>query len=217
MKLAALLAVMVVVAISTVRVAGDPDLLQDFCVADLASGTKVNGFACKNPVAVTADDFFFGGLATPAATNTTMGSAGTAANVLKIPGLNTLGISMTRIDFAPGGLSPPHVHPRATEMIFVLEGELNIGFITTTNVLFTKLVTAGEAFVIPRGLVHYLKNDGLKPAAVIASFNSQMPGTLLISLALFTSTPPVPDHVLTTAFQIGTKEVEAIRRKLSPK
>ncbi|CAB4269043.1 unnamed protein product [Prunus armeniaca] len=33
-------------------------------------------------------------------------------------GLNTLGISLTRIDFAPNGLNPPHTHPRASEFLW---------------------------------------------------------------------------------------------------
>ncbi|XP_048596561.1 germin-like protein subfamily 2 member 2 [Brassica napus] len=45
----------------------------------------------------------------------------------KIPGLNTLSVSLARIDYAPGGLNPPHTHPRTTE------GELEVGFITTKN------------------------------------------------------------------------------------
>ncbi|KAJ6359542.1 hypothetical protein OIU77_003700, partial [Salix suchowensis] len=99
-------------------VSADPDMLQDVCVADFNSGVKVNGFTCRENI--TADDFFFAGLAKPGLTNNTFGSLVTAANVQKIPGLNTLGVSMARIDYAPGGLNPPHTHPRATEMVFVL-------------------------------------------------------------------------------------------------
>ncbi|XP_072980690.1 germin-like protein 5-1 [Typha angustifolia] len=195
--------------------AADPDMLQDICVADLSSGVKVNGFACK--ANVTEDDFFFKGLATPGATNNTMGSLVTGANVEKIPGLNTLGVSMARIDYAPGGLNPPHTHPRATEMVFVLEGTLDVGFITTANKLVAKTITKGETFVFPRGLVHFQKNNGNVPAAVISAFNSQLPGTQSIAVTLFTSNPPVPDNVLTKAFQIGTKEVEKIKSRLAPK
>jgi quercetin dioxygenase-like cupin family protein len=41
----------------------------------------------------------------------------TLINAMKLPGLNTLGISMARIDYAPRGQNPPHTHPRATEII----------------------------------------------------------------------------------------------------
>ncbi|XP_008800295.1 germin-like protein 5-1 [Phoenix dactylifera] len=195
--------------------AADPDMLQDLCVADLNSAVKVNGFVCK--ANVTEDDFFFKGLSSPGATNNTMGSLVTGANVEKVPGLNTLGVSLSRIDYAPGGLNPPHTHPRATEMIFVLYGTLDVGFITTANKLITKTITKGEVFVFPRGLVHFQKNNAAAPAAVIAAFNSQLPGTQSIAVTLFAASPPVPDHVLTKAFQIGTKEVQKIKSRLAPK
>ncbi|KAJ3694030.1 hypothetical protein LUZ60_009510 [Juncus effusus] len=193
----------------------DPDLLQDICVADLTSTIKVNGFPCK--AEATADDFFFKGLSTPGSTNTTMGSVVTGANVEKLPGLNTLGVSMARIDYASGGLNPPHTHPRATEMIFVLEGTLEVGFITTSNKLYTKNVTKGEIFVFPKGLVHFQKNNGDVSAAVLAAFNSQLPGTQSIGVTLFGSTPEVPDYVLTKAFQVGTTEIEKIKSRFAPK
>ncbi|TVU18480.1 hypothetical protein EJB05_34582 [Eragrostis curvula] len=195
--------------------AGDPDLLQDICVADLTSAVKVNGFACK--ATVTEDDFYFKGLAAPGNTNNTYGSVVTGANVEKVPGLNTLGVSMSRIDYAPGGLNPPHTHPRATEMVFVLQGTLDVGFITTGNKLVAKTITAGDVFVFPRGLVHFQKNNGDAPAAVISAFNSQLPGTQSLVMTLFAATPEVPNNVLTKAFQVGTKEVEKIKSRLAPK
>ncbi|KAJ1690572.1 hypothetical protein LUZ63_014727 [Rhynchospora breviuscula] len=200
---------------TTTVLAGDPDMLQDVCVADLNSSVKVNGFPCKADI--TANDFYFKGLANAGATNNTMGSVVTGANVEKVPGLNTLGVSLSRIDYAPGGLNPPHTHPRATEMIFVLEGELEVGFITTSNKLFTKNITKGDIFVFPRGLVHFQKNNGVEPAAVIAAFNSQLPGTQSIAVTLFGSTPEVPESVLTKAFQVGTKEVDKIKSRFAPK
>ncbi|EYU35378.1 hypothetical protein MIMGU_mgv1a013478mg [Erythranthe guttata] len=196
-------------------VSADPEMLQDICVADLTSAVKVNGFTCKSNV--TADDFFFAGLAKPALTNTTTGAAVTGANVQRIPGLNTLGVSLGRIDYAPGGLNPPHTHPRATEVVFVLEGELDVGFITTANILYSKTIKKGEVFVFPKGLVHFQKNNGKSNAAVVAAFNSQLPGTQSIAATLFAAAPPVPDNVLTTAFQVGTKEVQKIKSKFAPK
>lgn len=179
------------------------------------TGVKLNGFACKSTF--NASDFFFDGLAKPGLTNNTMGSKVTAANVEKIPGLNTLGVSLSRIDYAPGGLNPPHTHPRATEIVFLLEGELDVGFITTANVLVSKTIKTGEIFVFPRGLVHFQKNNGKVKAAVIAAFNSQLPGTQSIAATLFAATPTVPDNVLTKAFEVGTKEIEKIKSRLAPK
>ncbi|GJW68523.1 putative germin-like protein 2-1 [Tanacetum coccineum] len=47
---------------SLVALASDPSPLQDFCVADLKSNVLVNGFACKDPKMVKAEDFLFKGL-----------------------------------------------------------------------------------------------------------------------------------------------------------
>ncbi|XP_051146828.1 rhicadhesin receptor-like [Andrographis paniculata] len=208
-----LVVLMTMTMVSLVR--ADPDLLQDICVADLNSAIKVNGFPCKSNA--TAEDFFSDVLAKPGATNNSAGSLVTGANVQKIPGLNTLGVSLSRIDYAPGGLNPPHTHPRATEVVFVLEGELDVGFITTGNVLFSKHIKKGEIFVFPKGLVHFQKNNGKTPAAVIAAFNSQLPGTQSIATTLFAAAPPVPDDVLAKAFHIGTKQVEKMKSRFAPK
>ncbi|KAI7755824.1 hypothetical protein M8C21_033534 [Ambrosia artemisiifolia] len=206
----------VMIAISLASFASaDPELLQDVCVADLSSGVKMNGFACKSNIS--ADDFFFAGLAKPGLTNNTFGATVTPASVQQITGLNTLGVSMARIDYAPGGLNPPHTHPRATEIIFVLEGELDVGFITTENKLFSKTIKKGEIFTFPRSLIHFQINNGKVPAAVIAAFNSQLPGTQRVANAVFASSPTVEDVVLTKTFQVGTKQVEKIKSRLAPK
>ncbi|XWS46352.1 hypothetical protein CRYUN_Cryun14cG0058000 [Craigia yunnanensis] len=198
-------------------VASDPDLLQDLCVANKAAVIKVNGFPCKDEADVTEADFFFSGLANPGVINNLEGSVVTGANVEKIPGLNTLGVSLSRIDYVPGGLNPPHTHPRATEITFVLDGELYVGFITTANKLISKSIKKGDIFVFPKGLVHFQKNNGCNPASVISGFNSQLPGTQSVAATLFTSTPAVPDNVLTKAFQIDTEEVNKIKNNLAPK
>jgi len=210
----ATIAVLLFVAFPSI-VRADPDMLQDICVADLAAATKVNGFVCKNNV--TADDFFSKGLANAGNTNNLAGSIVTPANVMQIPGLNTLGVSMARIDYAVGGINPPHTHPRGTEIVFVMEGTLDVGFITTANVLVSKTITKGEVFVFPRGLVHFQKNAGYAPASVIAAFNSQLQGTQSIATTLFASTPPVADDILAKAFQIDNEEVMKIKAKLAPK
>lgn len=211
---AGLLVALAVVAMS--GVSADPDMLQDVCVADLKSAIHVNGFGCKPMSQVTPDDFFTTAISSSGDTTNKFGSAVTGAAVDKVPGLNTLGVSMARIDYAPHGLNPPHVHPRATEMVFVLYGELDVGFVTTGNILISKKIKAGETFVFPKGLVHYQKNNCKdKPAAVVSAFNSQFPGTQKTAISLFASEPAVPSDVLGDAFQIGERHVEKIRDRLS--
>lgn len=207
--------IVVIMGFLTIASAGDPDMLQDICVADLTSTLKVNGFPCKN--VFSAADFSSMAISKAGATNNTFGSLVTGANVLNIPGLNTLGVSLARIDYAPGGINPPHLHPRATEIIYVLQGQLDVGFITTANVLTAKRIVQGEVFVFPRGLVHFQKNNGRLPAAVIAGFNSQLAGTQSIATALFAASPGIPDDVLAQTFQIGTVQVQQIKSKFAPR
>jgi quercetin dioxygenase-like cupin family protein len=166
---------------------------------------------------VTANDFFSDVLAAPGNTGNPVGSAVKTANVEKVPGLNTLGMSMSRVDFAPWGANPPHTHPRATEIIFVVEGSLEVGFVTTAGKLFARTVCKGEVFVFPRGLVHFQRNNGGAPAVAISAFNSQLPGTQSLALAMFGSSPPMPTDVLVRALQIDGGMVEAIKSKFPPK
>ncbi len=198
---------------SLMAMASDADPEQDFCVADLASGTVVNGLVCKSPAAVNANDFVFHGLANPGNTKNVAGSSVTPAFVAQFPGLNTLGISMARLDFAQGGLVPPHTHPRATEILFVLEGSLLVGFVSTDNKLFAVTVNAGDVFVFPRGLLHFELNVGKGQATAIAALNSQNPGVQAQAAALFGS--GISDVVLEKAFGLSEKAVEHIKSKFA--
>ncbi|XP_078435665.1 nectarin-1-like isoform X1 [Wolffia australiana] len=208
-------AIIVTLAVLAGVSANDPGMLQDVCVADLNSSIKVNGFPCK--AQFNASHFFSDVLVKPGNTNNTLGFVVTGASVLRIPGLNTLGLFFGQADFAPGGLNPPHTHPCASEIAFVLYGELEVGFITTANVLVSKTIRAGEIFVFPRGLVHYQKNKGRLPPSIIAAFDSQLPGTQYIAATLFGATPSLPDNVLSIAFQVGMEDVQKIKAKFAPK
>ena len=193
----------------------DPDSLQDFCVADLNATISVNGFPCKPASKVNANDFFFDGLTKEGNTGYTtnnLGSSVTAANVLSFPGLNTLGAAMNRVDYAPGGINPPHSHPRATESGVVIQGQLLVGFVTTQNVFYSKVLSVGEMFVIPKGLVHFQKNVGKGKALAFTAFNSHLP-VVVLSTSLFTSQPSIPNDVLTQTFQVDDAVVNAIKSK----
>ncbi|KAF5961895.1 hypothetical protein HYC85_003104 [Camellia sinensis] len=219
--------------------ASDPSPLQDFCVAinnsdgifhahlylptlslpNLSTtpfpldAVFVNGKVCKDPKLATADDFFFSGLLTPQSTSNPVGSKVTPVNVMQILGLNTLGISLARIDFAPYGLNPPHTHPRATEVIVVLEGTLYVGFVTsnTDNRLFTKVLYPGDVFVFPQGLIHFQFNNGKTNAVALAALSSQNPGTITVANAVFGSNPRISDDVLAKAFQVDKKVVDYLQ------
>jgi quercetin dioxygenase-like cupin family protein len=174
----------------------------------------VNGKFCKDPEQAKADDFYFKGLNKPGNTNNRVGSNVTTVNVDQIPGLNTLGISLARIDFAPYGQNPPHTHPRATEILVVLEGTLYVGFVTsnTDNRLFTKVLNKGDVFVFPVGLIHFQFNMGKANAIAIVALSSQNAGVITIADAVFGSDPPINPDVLTKAFQLDKNVVEHLQK-----
>ncbi|XP_027350537.1 germin-like protein subfamily 1 member 7 [Abrus precatorius] len=193
----------------------DPSPLQDFCVAiNETDGVFVNGKFCKDPKLVKAEDFFKH--VDPGNANNPLGSQVTPVFVDQLPGLNTLGVSLARIDFAPKGLNPPHIHPRGTEILIVLEGTLFVGFVASNqnnNRLFTKVLNKGDVFVFPIGLIHFQLNVGYGNAVAIAALSSQNPGLIIVANALFKANPPISPEVLTKAFQVDKNTIAYLQKQ----
>ena len=131
----------------------------------------------------------------------------------QIPGLNSLDISLVHIDYAPWGINPPHSHPRATEILTILEGSLEVGFVTSNpqNRLITKVLQKGDVFVFPIGLIHYQRNVGNGNAFAIAVLSSQNPGVITIANSVFGSKPHIPSDILVKAFQVDNNVVNYIQ------
>ena len=181
----------------------------------------VNGRFCKDPKLAKADDFFFSGLNKPGNTDNKDGSNVTAVYVDKIPGLNTLGLQLVRIDYAPYGQNPPHSHPRASEIFVVLEGQLLAGFVTSnqadgSNRLFAKVLNPGDVFIFPLGLIHFQLNLGHTPALAFAAFGGQNAGRITIANAIFGATPPINADILSRAFKLDKNIVEFLQKQPWP-
>ncbi|CAA7055500.1 unnamed protein product [Microthlaspi erraticum] len=196
-------------------IAADPSQVQDFCVAvnSPVNGVYVNGKFCKDPALATANDFFFTGLGQPKPTNNTLGSSATFGNVDNVPGLNTLGLSFARGDFAVNGLVPPHYHPRASEVVLAAQGTLLVGFIASDQRLFMKTLNAGDVFVIPQGLIHFAANVGHVPAVVFVAMSSQNPGTIFVADNVFGSNPPITPALLAKVFQLNITTIMELQAK----
>ncbi|XP_071729469.1 putative germin-like protein 2-1 [Rutidosis leptorrhynchoides] len=204
-----------VALIFSIAIAGEPGPLQDFCVADTNSQVLVNGFACKNPSTVKAEDFYFSGIRMRGNTSNPVGSKVTPVFVQQLPGLNTLGIAMARVDYEPGGLNPPHFHPRATELLTLIEGTLEVGFVTSNpeNRLITTILHKGDVFVFPMRLVHFQRNIGTTRALAISGLSSQNPGIVTIANAVFGSNPDLSIDILAKAFQTSDNVINNIQSK----
>ncbi|KAJ7518904.1 hypothetical protein O6H91_20G014600 [Diphasiastrum complanatum] len=187
----------------------DPDPLQDYCVTDVQSSLSINGFACKT--SVSSADFSSALLTGPKSTANALGISVTLAGAANFGGLNTQGLSVARLDYGVSGLVPPHVHPRASEVLFVLKGRIYAGFVTGSNQLFAQTLKPFDIFVFPRGLVHFSVNVGKHSAISISGLNSQNPGLSLVANALFASNATIPDFILEKALKLTEAEVEKIK------
>ncbi|XP_026387376.1 germin-like protein subfamily T member 2 [Papaver somniferum] len=154
-----------------------------------------------------------------ASTANSLGFGVRFGDVNNFPAVNTLGLSVNRVDIAPGGNVPLHSHPRASEANFVLKGKVFVGFVSGSNVLYSKVLKSGEMFIVPKGLVHglvhFLKNVGTGKAVVIAAFNSQLPGAALLANTLFASNPIIPNDILAKNFQVDENIIATIKSKFS--
>ncbi|KAB1207183.1 Germin-like protein subfamily 1 member 17 [Morella rubra] len=136
-------------------------------------------------------------------------------HVNNLLGLNTLGISLTCIDFAPYGLNPPHTHLRATEILIVVEGTLYVGFATsnTNNRLFTKVLNRGDVFVFTVGLIHFQLNVRKTNAIDLVGLTSQNPRVITIAKTVFGSNPLINPDVLTKTFQRDENVVNYLQKQ----
>lgn len=198
--------------------ASDPDPVQDFCIPNPKFGSirtiHRSILPCKNSSEATTDDFVFSG--TKVSGNfTETGLATVSVNPTIFPGINTLGMSFVRVDLKIGGVNPPHFHPRATEIAYVVEGSVYSGFVDSSNKVFAKILEKGEVIVYPRGLLHFQMNVGKKEATIFGSFNGQNPGLQKIPSAIFGS--GINDELLEKAFGLSLKQIGNMRRRFDPK
>ncbi|KAL1557704.1 putative germin-like protein 2-1 [Salvia divinorum] len=188
----------------------DASPLQDFCVAD-STGKAL----CKDPNTVTPNDFFLSGFHLPGNTSNPYGAAVVTASATTVPGLNGLGLTFMRVDLAPNGFFPPHFHARATELVVVLEGSLEIGFITSypSYKHYNKIVGKGDVFAVPVGLVHNVRNLAKGNSVAVVAFNSQNPGVTNLPNALFAAQPDIDSVYLSKAFQLDVNTIKELQKK----
>ncbi|KNA13395.1 hypothetical protein SOVF_116570, partial [Spinacia oleracea] len=183
----------------------------DFCIANLNLPRGPFGYACKDPAKVTVDDFVFTGFrgGKSSIANNIFGYNSTRAFVNRFPGLNGLGLSMTRIDYEVGGVAPLHSH-RTSEVLLLTKGKLIAGVIDTNNTAYYKRLVAGDVMVFPPFLLHFHINVGKTPALAFLTFNSANPGVKITSAALFAGNMPAEIAEKTTL--ISREEVIRLKK-----
>ncbi|KAF5447479.1 hypothetical protein F2P56_033033 [Juglans regia] len=198
-----LLSLLVVFAAFWVAQASDPNILSDFVVPP--NSTNLDG-----------NYFTFIGLRGVLFNNTLPNFKVTKASMAEFPALNGQSVSFAILKYPAGGLNPPHTHPRSAELLFLVEGSLEVGFIDTTNKLYNQTLQVGDMFIFPKGLVHFQYNaDVNATATAISAFGSANAGTVSIPTNVFTT--GIDDTILAKAFKTDVATIQNIKSGLAPK
>lgn len=144
-----------------------------------------------------------------------------AANIESFPILTGLGISTTLGFLNPCGMNTPHIHPRATEFLTVVEGKgVKFGYILE-NLATQEIAGSLDKFqgtVFPMGSIHYQFNDNpdCKPSTFVAALNSEDPGTSQIAQNFFGLNPDVVNATLGFPKEINGENIETFRGYIPP-
>lgn len=128
-----------------------------------------------------------------------VGGAGTgrAMNIDSFSPLQGEGVSMVLFRIDACGINLPHVHPRGTELFYVVKGTFKAAFVEeNTGRTIVNTLTAGQATIFPQGLIHEEHNIGCEEAIFMSAFSSEDAGVLTISNRLVT----LPDEALEATF-----------------
>ncbi|CAB4313799.1 unnamed protein product [Prunus armeniaca] len=190
-------------AIVQMATAGDPDIITDFIAPP-------NGTVDGNFFTYTGFRVLVGGVPPPTAFKVLK------ATLAEFPALDGLSVSYAVLEFPSGTTNPPHTHPRSAELLFLIDGTLEVGFIDTKNNLFTQTLQAGDLFVFPKGLVHFqYKADAQNPALAVSAFGSANAGTVSLPNTLFTT--DIDDNVLAISFKTDVATIQKLKAGLAPK
>ncbi|XP_050209650.1 germin-like protein 9-3 [Mercurialis annua] len=191
-----ILILVLALASTKMALAGDPDILSDFIPP--ANNTFVDG------------KFFtfsgFRSLMNQIPQNFTV----TKASMIEFPAVNGQSVSYALLRYPPSGLNPPHTHPRAAELLFLVSGCLQVGFVDTKNVLYNQTLFGGDMFIFPKGLVHFQFNPDTQLAATaISAFGSASAGTVSVPMSVFGS--GIDDGILAKAFKTDEYTIQKIK------
>jgi oxalate decarboxylase/phosphoglucose isomerase-like protein (cupin superfamily) len=140
------------------------------------------------------------------------GGTGRRASIAEMPSLKGVGVSNVLFHVEPCGINLPHVHPRGTEIFYVVEGSFQTGFLEENDArLILNNLTQGETTFFPQGLIHFEQNLGCTNATFLSAFNHEDPGVLTITNRLF----DIPTQALTSSFNTDEATIQNIKSKLS--
>ncbi|KAM7277499.1 hypothetical protein ACFE04_019365 [Oxalis oulophora] len=193
----------IIVAILTSRMiqASDPNILSDFLP--------------QNTTSPDASFFTFTQARTLFTSEFPQEFKDTKIGMTEFPALEGQSVSLALLQFPAGGLNPPNTHPRSSGLLLVIKGSLDVGFVDTTNKLFTQKLQTGDIFVFPKGLVHYQYNSGDETAMAVSCFGSANAGTVSVPTTVFGT--GIDAGILAKAFKTDLSTIQKIKAGLAAK
>ncbi|KAF2759984.1 RmlC-like cupin [Pseudovirgaria hyperparasitica] len=145
-----------------------------------------------------------------------------SANVETFPVLTDLGISVTVANLGPCGINTPHVHPRATEFLTVVEGPgVDVGIILENAIVgagkqseLTARVEKLQGTVFPVGSIHYQFNNNCDNTTFVAALNSEDPGTGQIAQNFLNLNDEVVKAVIGFPKSLAGADIQTIRQNI---
>eukprot|EP00511_Aplanochytrium_stocchinoi_P013630 CAMPEP_0204895378 /NCGR_PEP_ID=MMETSP1349-20130617/33992_1 /ASSEMBLY_ACC=CAM_ASM_000710 /TAXON_ID=215587 /ORGANISM="Aplanochytrium stocchinoi, Strain GSBS06" /LENGTH=294 /DNA_ID=CAMNT_0052062745 /DNA_START=233 /DNA_END=1117 /DNA_ORIENTATION=+ len=123
---------------------------------------------------------------------------------LNTPALQGQGIALSLFTVEEGGQNLIHYHPRATELLYVIKGTIEVAFTDTTGTLHANTVKEGQATVFPHALLHFQRNIGKGTAQYISMLNSENPGVMSFPRVFAT----LPADILAQALRTPIEDSE---------
>jgi oxalate decarboxylase/phosphoglucose isomerase-like protein (cupin superfamily) len=166
----------------------------------LAAGVARTAIAARQEFE--AKDFVFDLLGSVPVAITAGGTA-QVLTVAQLPSLTGTGLSYTLVNLEPCAINPPHIHPRATELIYVISGnKLRAAFAEENGGrVIVNDIGMGETTFFPEGLIHYQQNLSCEPVMFLAALSNEDPGVVSIATQFF----KLPEEAqLTTLNQTAT-------------
>lgn len=143
-----------------------------------------------------------------AAPSSVSGTAGTVkpVDVETMPSLVGEGVSYSVFQIEPCGINLPHVHPRASEILYVINGSNIRAVFTEENGgrVISNIMRQGHVTFFPQGLIHYQQNLGCETANYISALNHADPGVVTITTQFFR----LPEEAIGSA--LNTTDLETM-------
>lgn len=132
------------------------------------------------------EDFVFDLAGSRPESNTPAGTV-QPLSVEQLPSLAGEGVAYTLFTLEPCGINLPHVHPRATEIIYVISGDQLRTAFTEENGgrVIVNDISTGVVTFFPQGLLHYQQNLSCEKAQYLSALNNEDPGVVTVTTQFF--------------------------------